>query len=84
MSLFEVVDSIDRDLAGRHLASFLAALHHRVARQCAAIHDSARLSPLRATGAAQDAITHATAAPRAAVPRTPSTVPIDVGRPAAP
>jgi aminoglycoside phosphotransferase (APT) family kinase protein len=32
-SLFEVVDSIDRDLAGRQLASFLAALHHPAARQ---------------------------------------------------
>jgi len=32
-SLFEVVDSIDRDLAGRQLASFLAALHHPGARQ---------------------------------------------------
>lgn len=29
-SLFEVVDSIDRDLAGRQLASFLAALHQRI------------------------------------------------------
>jgi aminoglycoside phosphotransferase (APT) family kinase protein len=32
-SLFEVVDSIDRDLAGRQLASFLAALHHPSARE---------------------------------------------------
>ena len=32
-SLFEVVDSIDRNLAGRQLASFLAALHHPAARQ---------------------------------------------------
>jgi len=31
-SLFEVVDSIDRDRAGKQLASFLAALHHPVAR----------------------------------------------------
>jgi len=32
-SLFEVVDSIDRDRAGRQLARFLAALHHPAARQ---------------------------------------------------
>jgi len=32
-SLFEVAGSIDRDLAGRQLASFLAALHHPAARQ---------------------------------------------------
>jgi aminoglycoside phosphotransferase (APT) family kinase protein len=32
-SLFEVVDSIDRDRAGQQLASFLAALHHPAARQ---------------------------------------------------
>ena len=32
-SLFEVVDSIDRDRAGKQLASFLAALHHPVARK---------------------------------------------------
>ncbi len=32
-SLFEVVDSIDRDLAGKQLASFLAALHDPAARQ---------------------------------------------------
>ena len=30
-SLFEVVDSIDRDRAGRQLARFLAALHHPAA-----------------------------------------------------
>jgi aminoglycoside phosphotransferase (APT) family kinase protein len=32
-SLFEVVDAIDRDRAGRQLARFLAALHHPAARQ---------------------------------------------------
>src|SRR5262249_34382433 len=32
-SLFEVVDSIDRDRAGQQLASFLAALHNSAARQ---------------------------------------------------
>ncbi len=32
-SLFEVADSIDRDLAGRQLASFLAALHHPATRR---------------------------------------------------
>ncbi|MFC6081330.1 phosphotransferase family protein [Sphaerisporangium aureirubrum] len=32
-SLFEIVDSIDRDLAGRQLASFLAALHHPSVRE---------------------------------------------------
>jgi aminoglycoside phosphotransferase (APT) family kinase protein len=32
-SLFEVVDSIDRDRAGRQLACFLAALHHPATRQ---------------------------------------------------
>jgi aminoglycoside phosphotransferase (APT) family kinase protein len=32
-SLFEVVGSIDRDRAGRQLASFLAALHHPAARE---------------------------------------------------
>jgi aminoglycoside phosphotransferase len=32
-SLFEVVDSIDRDRAGQQLASFLAALHDPTARQ---------------------------------------------------
>jgi aminoglycoside phosphotransferase (APT) family kinase protein len=32
-SLFEVVDSIDRDRAGLQLAGFLAALHHPAARQ---------------------------------------------------
>ena len=32
-SLFEVVDSIDRDRAGLQLARFLAALHHPAARQ---------------------------------------------------
>jgi aminoglycoside phosphotransferase (APT) family kinase protein len=32
-SLFEVVDSIDRDRAGQQLARFLAALHHPAARQ---------------------------------------------------
>ena len=33
MSLFEVVDSIDRDRAAEQLASFLAALHHPAARE---------------------------------------------------
>lgn len=32
-SLFQVIDSIDRDRAGRQLAWFLAALHHRSARE---------------------------------------------------
>ncbi len=32
-SLFEVVDSIDRDRAGQQLARFLAALHHPAARE---------------------------------------------------
>ncbi|HLH58498.1 MAG TPA: aminoglycoside phosphotransferase family protein [Streptosporangiaceae bacterium] len=32
-SLFDVIGSIDRDRAGRQLASFLAALHHPAARQ---------------------------------------------------
>jgi aminoglycoside phosphotransferase (APT) family kinase protein len=32
-SLFEVVDSIDRDRAGKQLARFLAALHHPSARE---------------------------------------------------
>src|SRR5262249_17731645 len=32
-SLFEVIDSIDREHAGRQLARFLAALHHPAARQ---------------------------------------------------
>lgn len=32
-SLFDVIDSIDRDRAGRQLAGFLAALHHPSARQ---------------------------------------------------
>ena len=34
-SLFEVIDSIDRDRAGRQLARFLAALHQPQARQLA-------------------------------------------------
>ena len=33
VSLFEVVDSIDRDRAAEQLASFLAALHHPAARE---------------------------------------------------
>src|SRR5215468_6988438 len=33
VSLFEVIDSIDRDRAGQQLARFLAALHHPAARQ---------------------------------------------------
>ena len=32
-SLFEVIDSIDRERAGQQLARFLAALHHPAARQ---------------------------------------------------
>src|SRR5262249_37715209 len=32
-SLFEVIDSIDRERAGRQLARFLATLHHPVARE---------------------------------------------------
>ncbi len=32
-SLFEVIDSIDRERAGQQLAWFLAALHHPAARQ---------------------------------------------------
>jgi aminoglycoside phosphotransferase (APT) family kinase protein len=32
-SLFDIIDSIDRDRAGQQLASFLAALHHPAARQ---------------------------------------------------
>ena len=64
-SLFEVVDSIDRDLAGRRLASFLAALHHPAARQRAeaavgvlagavtpAGHDADLARPVREVGPA--------------------------------
>src|SRR5262249_57980671 len=32
-SLFEVIDSIDRERAGQQLARFLAAVHHPAARQ---------------------------------------------------
>jgi aminoglycoside phosphotransferase (APT) family kinase protein len=44
-SLFEVVDSIDRDSAARQLARFLAALHHPAARQRAEAHTGQLTGP---------------------------------------